>query len=332
MYKQFLGGARLTYMFKSLRRLVRNFFGFSHGEAKGFLLLLLLLLVLTLAYVIYNSLPGEGYTSYTEDVALLDSLVATIEQEEQEGKSIFTNNTRFKERTEPQFFNFNPNRLSADSLRLLGLPAWLANRIVNYRAKGGRFRAKEDLRKIYGLTDSTYEQLAPYLTIPNPGKEAAATSKAYPEKQAAGSAAAYEPKNKSADLRLDINLADSLELQLVRGIGPVLSGRIVRFRQKLGGFVSLHQLNEVWGLDSTVVAALKKQAYIQDEFKPAALNINKATAEELAGHPYISPSQAKLLYAYRQQHGPFQSTDDLLRIHTLSSDFVNKIAPYILLD
>jgi competence protein ComEA len=318
-------------MYKGLRRLVRNFFGFSHGEAKGFLLLLCLLLALSLGYGIYKSLPGQSYTSYAEDKALLDSLIATIELKEQEAGPAFANSPAREEVVEPRYFNFDPNQLSADSLQLLGLAPWLANRIVKYRQKGGSFRSKEDLRKIYGLSDSTFEQLAPYITIRNPRPSETSLSKAYSNNLPPGSTA-YKRDAKKPPVRLDINQADSLELQVVRGIGPVLSGRIVRFRQKLGGFVSLNQLYEVWGLDSAVVETMQEQAYIQEEFRPANLNINSATAEELAQHPYISPSQARLLYAYRQQHGAFTSASDLLKIHTFNSDFVNKIAPYILLD
>jgi competence protein ComEA len=318
-------------MFKSLRRLVRNFFGFSHGEAKGFLLLLCLLLALSLGYGVYKSLPGQSYTSYAEDKALLDSLIATIELKEQEAKPAFSNSPARKEIVEPRYFNFDPNQLPADSLQLLGLPQWLANRIVKYRQKGGSFRSKEDLRKIYGLSDSTFEQLAPYVTIRSPRPSETSASKAYSNNFPPGSTA-YKRDAKKPPVRLDINQADSLELQVVRGIGPVLSGRIVRFRQKLGGFVSLNQLYEVWGLDSAVVETMQEQAFIQEEFRPANLNINSATVEELAQHPYISPSQARLLDAYRQQHGAFTSANDLLKIHTFNSDFVNKVAPYILLD
>lgn len=317
-------------MYKGLRRLVRNFFGFSHGEAKGFLFLLCLLLALSLGYGIYKSLPGQSYTSYAEDKAFLDSLIATIELQEQEAGPAFANSPVREEVVVRRYFNFDPNQLPADSLRLLGLPQWLANRIVKYRQKGGSFHSKEDLRKIYGLSDSTFEQLAPYISIRNP-KPVMAASKAYSNNFPSASTA-YKRDAKKPPVRLDINQADSLALQVVRGIGPVLSGRIVRFRKKLGGFVSLNQLYEVWGLDSAVVGAMQEQAYIQEEFKPAAINPNTATVEELTQHPYISPSQARLLYAYRQQHGAFTSVSDLLKIHTFNSDFVNKIAPYLLLD
>lgn len=321
-------------MIKGIRRGIRNFFGFSHGEAKGFLLLIWLLLALSLGYLVYRSMPGEGYTSYKEDKALLDSLVSVMERRELETSPIFTESPTREERIVPQLFQFDPNQLPADSLRLLGLPGWLASRIEKYRQKGGRFREKEDLLKIYGLSDTLYARLEPYIQIPSfPGREKAAYSNpAYTERPPEERRPTALWKEKKPPVRMDINQADSLELQAVRGIGPVLSGRIVRFREMLGGFVTMNQLYEVWGLDSAVVEEVKAHAFIEQEYQPAMIKINSATREELATHPYISPSQARLLHAYRQQHGPFKSTDELLKIHTLNSEFVKKVAPYILLD
>lgn len=319
-------------MFKRLHRLIRNFFGFSHGEAKGFLLLLWLLLALSLAYLMYKQLPEEGYTTFAEDRALLDSLIQQMERQETRPDPPGRQPFRTAEAPEPLLFPFDPNGLSVDSLRLLGLPQWLAARIYKYRQKGGSFREKEDLRKIYGLPDSTYLRLEPYIRIENLAQK-------NPKPQREESRQPPWKKYPSADSRagreifpLDINKSDSLSLQALRGIGPVLSGRIVRFRQKLGGFVSLEQLYEVWGLDSMVVAGMMEKAFVQEDFQPVPVSINSAGEEELAAHPYIGFKQARLLYAYRQQHGPFLSANDLLKIHTLDSVFVDKIAPYIALE
>ena len=314
-------------MLKDLRRLIRNFFGFSYGEAKGFLLLLFLLLALCLAYLVYRSLPDRGYTSYAEDKVLLDSLLRKMERQKAESLPELTYDAA-EERLPPELFSFDPNLLPADSLALLGLPQWLASRIDKYRQKGGAFRKKEDLRKIYGLTDSMYRQLAPFIEI-HKGAGIGSTTARTPLPEGRQPERGFAVPEKKAFEKLDINKADSFELQVVKGVGPVLSGRIVRFRQKLGGFVSLNQLNEVWGLDSAVLIRLREQVFVEEGYRPVLLKINSATQEEMAGHPYISPVQARLLHAYRQQHGPFQSTDELVKIHTLSADFVKKIAPYI---
>lgn len=317
-------------MFQRMLRYTRNFFSFSYAEAKGFLLMAGLLLIFFLTYLLYRQWPSEGYTSYIEDKALLDSLVRQMEALEKMPSSTLKENYYKGSREEeeaaapPQFFVFDPNRLPVDSLQLLGIPQWLARRIVNFREKGGRFRKKEDLMVIYDMPDSLYQSLRPFIQLPPDPVSPPGARAEKPERRE--DRPVFKEKTVAA---FDINQADSLLLQEVKGIGPVLSSRIVKFREKLGGFVSMDQLYEVWGLDSTVVEKLGLSAFIDGSFRPEQLNINEASQEEIAAHPYFSPMQARLIYAYRQQHGAYQSVNDLLNIHTLDSSFVKKVSPYI---
>jgi competence protein ComEA len=317
---------------KRMFRYIRSFFNFSHAEARGFLLMVWLLAAFSLFYLVYRNLPARGWSGYERDQALLDSLVAVLETREPEQAVSFTGLEEAEAKSEVRYFYFNPNHLSADSLELLGMPGWLAQRIINYRQKGGRFREKEDMLKIYHFPDSLYQKLAPYIRIEPAGEEA-------PRRAAKRRAEKEEPAKpaparsvKKVPETFSINEADSLQLQQVYGIGPVLSGRIIRFRERLGGFAKLSQLYEVYGLDSAVVERLREITYIREGFKPAGLAINAASQEELAAHPYISPAQARLIYNYRRQHGFFQSVDDLRKIHTLDANFVEKIAPYVRLE
>lgn len=318
-------------MLKRLYRYTRSFFNFSHGEATGFLLMVILLMVASIGWLVFRNMPANGYSAYIEDKALLDSLLMEMEAIESRTRVPATRNSAPEE---IEYFAFNPNQLPADSLELLGVPRWLAQRIDNYREKGGQFRQKEDLMKIYGFPDSLYQALDPYIFIA-PSSPAAKATRSTRE----GDVAKEEKSRNAGAVRknetiaaFDINRVDSLQLQQIRGIGPVLSGRIVRFRDKLGGFTSLDQLYEVWGLDSAVVNRLMENSYVQDDFKPGVLLINTASQDDLAAHPYINAQQAKLIYNYRMQHGPFRSVEDLRKIHILDADFVQKIAPYIRLE
>ncbi|WP_017732016.1 ComEA family DNA-binding protein [Nafulsella turpanensis] len=316
-------------MLQRLLRYTKIFFNFSNAEAKGFLLMVGLLFAYFLGFLLYRQLPAEGYTSFQQDQALLDSLLLQMEAAEQEAPLQFAgydSRQDWKKEKEaaslPRLFIFDPNKVSVDSLQLLGMPPWLARRVANFREKGGKFRKKEDLMIIYDMPDSLYQKLAPFIHLP-----ASLTATKKPAETAGEEARpVYKEKKLTA---FDLNEADSLLLQQLKGIGPVLSSRIVRFREKLGGFVSLDQLSEVWGLDSAVVQDLRQYVFIEENFRPAQLNINEASQEEIATHPYFSPLQARLLYAYRQQHGPFQSVNDLLNIHTFDSSFVRKVAPYV---
>lgn len=320
-------------MLTRLRRYIRSFFDFSHAEATGFLCMVFLLLLASAAWLLYRHMPGRGYTAYAADKALLDSLVLEMEALERKAS---VDVGRSSTRASAIHFPFNPNLLPADSLMLLGMPFWLAQRIVNYRQKGGQFRQKEDLLRIYGFPDSLYQVLDPYVHIP-PAPPSAGIAAGVRKKEEAlrEEKPRHTPAAKvtEAIAAFDINQADSLQLQQVRGIGPVLSGRIISFRDRLGGFARLDQLYEVWGLDSAVVSRLIEKAYVQEDFEPNnILLINTASQNDLAAHPYINASQAKLIYNYRQQHGPFRSVEDLRKIHILDAGFMQKIAPYIRLE
>lgn len=313
-------------MIKFLLRLVRQTFYFSYSEARGFLLMVLLLLSSFIAYLVYKNLPDEGYSSYGEDKELLDSLVDRFTALESQEAVVEKGLAGIKKKQEINYFSFDPNSISPDSLHLLGVPDWLARRISNYRQRGGSFRKEEDLLKIYDFPDSLYRKLKPFIRL-----KTAVPKKEWSTKEEERNVPVEKKKAEKAS-SFDLNQADSLQLQQISGIGPVLSGRIIRFRNVLGGFAAPRQVYEVYGLDTAVAKKLLKVAFIAENFRPEQIQLNTASREELMAHPYISPAQARFMLAYREQHGPFQEVDDLLKIHTFDVNFVQKIAPYVLID
>lgn len=127
----------------------------------------------------------------------------------------------------------------------------------------------------------------------------------------------------------DLNTADTTALRKVYGIGPVLSNRIVKYRDLLGGFTSKSQLHEVYGLEQEVIDRLDSLTYISEVFVPKQLSINELKYYQLDDHPYLDKKTAKAIDAYRQQHGKFDSLEALYSIHLLDSVEIKKIAPYI---
>lgn len=127
----------------------------------------------------------------------------------------------------------------------------------------------------------------------------------------------------------DINLADTTKLKRVKGVGKVLSNRIVKYRNLLGGFVSLDQLKEVYGLKDSVLISLDTLVYINDSSKISLLPINVATEYELKRHPYINSTEAKAITNYRFQHGAFNSIIDIYKIRLLDSVKIGRLEPYL---
>ncbi len=136
----------------------------------------------------------------------------------------------------------------------------------------------------------------------------------------------YTPYKTSKNKKVDLNHADEAVLQYVKGIGPTFSKRIIKYRELLGGFHHIGQLQEVYGMDIDLFLLIKDQVEISNHTRK--LNLNTDNYRELV-HPYISPQEAKVIVAYREQHGDYQSVYDLLHIHILDNYFIERILPYI---
>lgn len=314
-------------MWQRWLRFIRNFFGFTRGEARGFSVMLGLLVLVYAAWIGYRLWPLPSYQPMT-DQQQLDSLMQLLQAADTANTKPAPFLTDREQRSvEAVYFPFDPNRVSQDSLVLLGFPPWLAQRLQNYRSKGGQFRKKEDLQKLYGFPEALYVVLEPWIRL-SPQKQPYTPGHEKTLKYARGNDKKAKPKEAPANL-FNLNTADSLQLQSIYGIGPVLSNRILKFRDALGGFVQAEQVREVWGLPAETADSLLQKSFVAADPSVRKLNINSAGASELQSHPYISPKQASQIVAYRDQHGPFLQAEDLLKLHLLDENFVKRLKPYL---
>jgi DNA uptake protein ComE-like DNA-binding protein len=290
-----------------LRAWIRSFFGFSRTETNAFLILLPLLFVVIFSEPAYRYWFVQQPHDFTNEKKELDSLITTWKWEQDSA----TDKT-----VEKRLFTFDPNITSKYELVALGFDNTLANRIVNYRIKGGKFVVKKDLMKIYGMDSTLYKRVFSFIALPEK------IEKENPVKK-------LERKEIVSTVKFDLNEADTSQLIKVYGIGSKLSQRIVTYRNKLGGFISPEQLKEVYGLDSMVIQELFKKSFISEDFKPRVININTATEKELGDHPYIKYKLAKAITAYRFQHGLYRTLDDLKKIALIDDAKFQKIKPYL---
>lgn len=207
---------------------------------------------------------------------------------------------------------FDPN--TADSLTLLqlGLRPWQVRNMLRYRAKGGVYRLPEDLKKLYGMTDSMFAALQPWIQITS----LPADSLVQPVKLG----------HEKRDTVLNLNTADTASLQFIRGIGPTMARRIVQYRDRLGGYASVSQLSEIKGLADSVQACFVVE--------PAALRliyVNSATLSVLVRHPYISYEQAKQL-ADLHRRLTIRDESVLLKRGIFSPEELARLRPYLSFD
>jgi DNA uptake protein ComE-like DNA-binding protein len=209
-----------------------------------------------------------------------------------------------------ELFFFDPNSISAEEWIRLGFSPEQTQSILNFRSKGGNFRKKEDLKKLYVVSPEKYAELESYITIPVDSSKAVVQSvKSVPE-------------------IIELNTADTSLLASLNGIGPVFAKRIVDYRLILGGFHHKEQLLEVYGLDKEKYALIEPKLKVDSTYIQK-ININQVSASELKRHPYFSPGVANGLVNYRKTHGMFQRLTDIMKCHLVNAELYRKIAPYL---
>lgn len=314
-------------MIKFLTAWVRDYFGFSRTETRGLFMLLLLITVAIFTSIYIEKTATAGYQDKAADLMILDSLLIELESLQQQPIAYRENLDRYEE-----LFLFNPNEASFETFRQLGINEKLAARILSYRSKGGRFYLPKDLLKIYDFPVSLYQKLEAYIDIPQTQTVIKSTSF---EKNTADTKPEWEDKKaeepKAEKLYLDINHADSLELMQLKGIGKVLSSRIVKYREQLGGFHSIDQLKEVYHISEEALQALEEFSFVQDDFQIKKIKINEVDFKSLLKHPYIDYDLAKAIMNHRRIYGNFSSTDQLREVYYIKEELLVKLLPYIVI-
>jgi competence protein ComEA len=218
-----------------------------------------------------------------------------------------------------ELFFFDPNTISTDGWKKLGLRDKIIHTIQNYLSKGGRFKKPEDLQRVYGLHTDEYEKLAPFIKIES-GKEFIADKVSNETQPAKVFTPYYSP--------IDINMADTTAFIALPGIGSKLAARIVNFRHKLGGFYSIVQVGETFGLPDSTFQKIKQYLKLENA-SLKKININTATVDELKAHPYIRWGVANPIVAYRNEHGSFSKVEDIKKVMAVTDEIYNKIYPYL---
>lgn len=205
---------------------------------------------------------------------------------------------------------------SKDELRLAGFSFKTASNIQKYIGAGGVLRSEKDVLKIYGMDTTQWNRAKEWIRFPESKPDTTTIRSKYPKKE----------KIKSI---IDLNTATAADLESLPGIGPVLAGRILNFRDNLGGFVSITQLKECYGLPPETYDAIQPQLTITQS--ATVIHINQADIKSVT-HPYLSRKMLHLLDAYRKQHGAFTSPADLKKVYPPDTSWCERLMPYIVFD
>ena len=218
---------------------------------------------------------------------------------------------------------FDPNTADSATLVHLGFKPWQAKNMLKYRAKGGRYRNAEDLKRLYGMTDSMFQALTPYICIPHTEMDTADVDSARVD-----SLPKWPVKK---DTVLNLRTADTTELKMIRGIGSYRARQIVRYREQLGGFARVEQVMEANGMQQLDYDSVK-QYFSLDSVVVKQMNVNTIGVKRLSTHPYLRFEQAKAIYELRRRKIHLDSIQQLQELDCLSHETLEKIAPYLNFD
>jgi len=301
---------------------LKEYFAFARSERTAIVVvagIILLLLIYPSYYRQIHSADVYFDSTYAAEIKAFLNNNELTEAIAEESDVFFNPDRELKQQT-PVIHNFDPNNLDEKGWEELGFSPKQAVVIVRYRAKAGRFNSSDDLKKIFVISPEMFSRLELFIKI----TEAPPQSAGKPSMSNTGT----NRYVRSEAFRTELNSADSSELVAVYGIGPSIAKRIIKYREKLGGYASAAQLKEVWGIDSVRFNQISEGVFA-DATVVRKININRAALSELRQHPYIDYYVAKAIVDNRIKKGAYASPDDLKTIPLIYDALFNKLRPYL---
>ncbi|MEP7320718.1 MAG: helix-hairpin-helix domain-containing protein [Saprospiraceae bacterium] len=207
----------------------------------------------------------------------------------------------------------DPNVANYDELIQAGFPGKMANTLIHYRGSGKTFTSINDLIKIYGMNDSLLHEVSPYVHFKEPVESSSMIL-------------STPVTSVTTSFNFDLNKADTAMLKSLPGLGHVFALRIIAYREKLGGYFSVDQLKEVYGLQDSTISRFRSRLTVTDPYKKIKINQDSLP---MIYHPYLSKKDAILIQNYKLQHGEFRTIADLENIKAFNHSYWERILPYL---
>lgn len=287
----------------------KSHFVFNRSQQNGIFLLVIIIISLQLIY--HFSDFNSGTTIYTSDSQNLTAVQHTIDSLKAKAKVEDT----------IKIFPFNPNYLTDYKGYVLGMSTTEIDRLLAYRKNNKWINSSEEFQEVTRVSDSLLIKIAPYFKFPDWINTSITSFSKNSSKQIS-----------SKISRVDLNKATIEELVKVKGIGEVLAGRIVKYRSKIGGFLSDIQLKDIYGLNAETRTELLIYFTVQITPEIKIININEASVLQLSELPYIDYELAREIINYKLLHEKINSFDELAKIKDFPSEKIDRIALYLSVD
>ena len=283
-------------------------FKYNKKQRTGFFMLFGIIIVLQLFYFFVDFNPIIENDPNKQQWLSLQSQVDSL-------KSIKSGNAQ-------TIYPFNPNFISDYKGYKLGMSVEEIDRLLTFRKQNKFVNSAKEFQEVTKVSDSLLNAIAPFFKFPN-----WVNNKRENNQHKVFSNQAFAKKEKI--VQIDINQATKEDLVKINGVGEVISLRILTQKEKLGGFVSMEQLKEVWGLSPEVILNLNKYFTIDKLPNLAKIDVNNASLKELSRFYYFKYDLAKQIVKYRSMYGDFKNIDDLTNINGFPVDKAKIISLYL---
>ncbi|MEP2238085.1 MAG: helix-hairpin-helix domain-containing protein [Maribacter sp.] len=286
----------------------KSHFKFNKQERSGIFFLLFFLISIQIGYYLYNTYTVNQSTPLQIDSAAqseIDSLkIVALEKDT------------------VRIFPFNPNFITDFKGYTLGMSVAEIDRLHVFRSKEEFVNSAKEFQDVTKVSDSLLDIISPYFKFPEWTQNR--------KRKTAFKSNTFSPDNKLKKVVWkDLNTATAEELRQVSGIGEKLSARIIKFRDRLGGFLIEDQLQDVYGLEPDVVERALQQFKVVTKPNILKINVNTATVEELSKLIYLQKHVAQSIVNYRNLNGSINSLNELVKIEEFPSERINRIALYL---
>lgn len=287
---------------------IKDYFKFSNEHRTGIVILFGIIIVLQLVYffVDFNGIEKE----YPEKQKWL-SLQSEVDDAKRDGKN-----------DKPKMYPFNPNFISDYKGYKLGMSVREIDRLLAFRKENKFVNSAKEFQDVTKVSDSLLNVIAPFFKFPD-----WVNKKKDFEEHKYVQYSAFAKKEKI--VLIDINQATKEDLIEINGVGEVISLRILAQKEKLGGFVSMEQLKDVWGLSPEVIQNLNKQFAVMKLPSLNKIDVNNASLKELSQFLYFKYDLARQIVKYRSMNGDFKNIEDLIKINGFPVEKANFIALYL---
>mgnify|MGYP003582387796 CR=1 FL=1 len=286
-----------------------SYFKFTNQQRTGLVGLFIIIIVLQALYYTLDFNLIEKSFPEKEQWMSLQSEIDSLKMAKNDRK--------------PMQYSFNPNFISDYKGYKLGMSVAEIDRLLTFRKENKYVNSAEEFQNVTKISDSLLKAISPLFKFPDWTRNKSTFKNEKKE---------YAPKTefkKEKIVVLDINQASQEDLVKIYGIGEALSARILKQKEILGCFVSMEQMDDVWGLSPEVISALNShfKVVIPDNLKKIA--INDASLKELSQFPYFKYALAKQIITYRSMNGNFNNIEDLIKIKGFPVEKAKIISLYL---